>query len=210
MAGGGEGDDKGWDGWMPSLTQWLWVWASSGRHWRTGKPGMPNSNKVILMGSQAKNLSLKTLWTSDVSGRHNSTRFSDPHTPSLSGKAPLKPAQTDTVTTVSSGLSSIAPQSTFHWAARIIILEQIWHCCSTTLRICSILKGTANVLPSTGPGSDTCHHCPHFSRRHTSSSELSHSSLLGIPIASHPSTFRFIAVSFLKPSQPSTGSSPVL
>ena len=33
----GEGDDRGWDGWMASLTQWVWVWASSGK-WRTGKP----------------------------------------------------------------------------------------------------------------------------------------------------------------------------
>ena len=28
---GGEGEDRGWDGWMASLTQWKWVWASSGR-----------------------------------------------------------------------------------------------------------------------------------------------------------------------------------
>ena len=28
---GGEGDDRGWDGWMTSLTQWTWVWANSGR-----------------------------------------------------------------------------------------------------------------------------------------------------------------------------------
>ena len=27
---GGEGDDRGWDGWMASLIQWTWVWASSG------------------------------------------------------------------------------------------------------------------------------------------------------------------------------------
>ena len=27
---GGEGDDRGWDGWMASLTQWTWIWASSG------------------------------------------------------------------------------------------------------------------------------------------------------------------------------------
>ena len=27
---GAEGDDRGWDGWMASLTQWTWVWASSG------------------------------------------------------------------------------------------------------------------------------------------------------------------------------------
>ena len=35
---GGEGDDRGWDGWMAPPTWWTWVWASSGR-W-TGKPGM--------------------------------------------------------------------------------------------------------------------------------------------------------------------------
>ena len=36
----GEGDNRGWDGWMTSPTQWTWVWASSGRWWGTGKPGM--------------------------------------------------------------------------------------------------------------------------------------------------------------------------
>ena len=36
----GEGDDRGWDGWMTSPAQWTWVWASSGRWWRTGKPGV--------------------------------------------------------------------------------------------------------------------------------------------------------------------------
>ena len=34
----GEGDNRGWDGWMASLTQWTWVWASSGSWWWTGKP----------------------------------------------------------------------------------------------------------------------------------------------------------------------------
>ena len=34
------GDDREWDGWMASLTQWTWVWATSGRWWRTGKPGV--------------------------------------------------------------------------------------------------------------------------------------------------------------------------
>ena len=36
----GEGDDRGWDGWMASPTQWTWVWASSRSWWRTEKPGM--------------------------------------------------------------------------------------------------------------------------------------------------------------------------
>ena len=35
---GGEWDDKGWDGWMASPTQWTWVWSSSGSWWWTGKP----------------------------------------------------------------------------------------------------------------------------------------------------------------------------
>jgi len=33
---GGEGDDRGWDGWMASLTQWTWVWVNSGSWWWTG------------------------------------------------------------------------------------------------------------------------------------------------------------------------------
>ena len=36
----GEGDDRGWDDWMPSLTQWTWVWVNSGSCWWTGRPGM--------------------------------------------------------------------------------------------------------------------------------------------------------------------------
>ena len=40
---GGEGDDRGWDGWMALSTQWMWVWASSERWWRTGKPDMLQS-----------------------------------------------------------------------------------------------------------------------------------------------------------------------
>ena len=40
---GGEGDDRGWDVWMASLTQWTWVWVSSGSWWWTGKPGVLQS-----------------------------------------------------------------------------------------------------------------------------------------------------------------------
>ena len=43
LRAGGEGDDRGWDGWMASLTQWRWVWASSGRWWGTGSPGVLQS-----------------------------------------------------------------------------------------------------------------------------------------------------------------------
>ena len=40
---GGEGDDRGWDGWMASPTRWTWIWASSGSWWWTGKPGVLQS-----------------------------------------------------------------------------------------------------------------------------------------------------------------------
>ena len=37
---GGEGDHRGWDGWMASLTQWTWVWVNPGSWLWTGRPGM--------------------------------------------------------------------------------------------------------------------------------------------------------------------------
>ena len=48
LEAGGEGDNRGWDGWMASPTQWTWVWASSRRCWVKGKPGVLQS-----MGSQS-------------------------------------------------------------------------------------------------------------------------------------------------------------
>ena len=43
LKAGGEGDDRGWDHWIASLTQWTWVWASSRSWWWTGKPGVLQS-----------------------------------------------------------------------------------------------------------------------------------------------------------------------
>ena len=40
LGAGGEGDHRGWDGWMASLTQWTWVWVNSGSWWWTGRPGV--------------------------------------------------------------------------------------------------------------------------------------------------------------------------
>ena len=46
LKAGGEGDDRGWDSWMASLTQWTWVWVSSRSWWWTGKPGVLQSHGV--------------------------------------------------------------------------------------------------------------------------------------------------------------------
>ena len=55
IVAGREGGNRGWDGWMAPSTQWTWIWANSGRWWRTGKPGM-----LQFMGSQRVRLDLVT------------------------------------------------------------------------------------------------------------------------------------------------------
>ena len=40
LGAGGEGEDRGWDGWMASLTRWTWVWVNSGSWLWTGRPGV--------------------------------------------------------------------------------------------------------------------------------------------------------------------------
>ena len=47
LGAGEEGDDRGWDGWMASLTWWTWVWVNSTSWWWTGRPGV-----LWFMGSQ--------------------------------------------------------------------------------------------------------------------------------------------------------------
>ena len=65
---GGEGN-RGWDGWITSLTQWTWVWASSGRQRRPGKPGVlqpTGSQRVghdLVAKQQQHSLQGTTHWT---------------------------------------------------------------------------------------------------------------------------------------------------
>ena len=47
LRAGGEGDNRGWDGWMTPPTRWTWVWVNSGSWWWTGRPGV-----LQFMGSQ--------------------------------------------------------------------------------------------------------------------------------------------------------------
>ena len=47
LRAGGQGDNRGWVGWMASPTQWTWVWVDFGSWWWTGRAGM-----LRFMGSQ--------------------------------------------------------------------------------------------------------------------------------------------------------------
>ena len=50
LKAGGEGDDRGWDGWMASPARWTWIWASSGSWWWTGRPGVLQSMGLQRVG----------------------------------------------------------------------------------------------------------------------------------------------------------------
>ena len=59
----GEGDDRGWDGWMASQARWTWVWVNSGSWWWSGRPGM-----LRFMGSQrvGHNWATELNWTNGI------------------------------------------------------------------------------------------------------------------------------------------------
>ena len=50
LGAGGDGDDRGWHGWMASLTQWTWVWVNSMSWWWTGRPGVLQSMGLQRVG----------------------------------------------------------------------------------------------------------------------------------------------------------------
>ena len=62
LKAGGEGGDRGWDGWMASPTQWTWLWVSSRSWWWTGKHGVLQS-----MGSQR----VRHNWATELNGDGN-------------------------------------------------------------------------------------------------------------------------------------------
>ena len=63
----GEEDDRGWDGWVASPTQWTWVWVNSGSWWWIGRAGVLRS-----MGSQRvrHNWATGLNWTTNNACRH--------------------------------------------------------------------------------------------------------------------------------------------
>ena len=58
MGGRRRKDDRGWDGWMASLTRWAWVWVNSGSWWWTERPGV-----LRFMGSKESDTTEQLNWT---------------------------------------------------------------------------------------------------------------------------------------------------
>ena len=72
---GREGDNRGWDGWIASPTQWTWVWVKSGSWWWTGRPGVlqsslsdskrvrpSNSTELILISNLVTDWNTDSCW----------------------------------------------------------------------------------------------------------------------------------------------------
>ena len=106
------GDDRGWDGWMASPTQWTWVWVSSRSWWWRGKPGVLQS-----MGSQRVG--------------HNWATELDLTEPKRRNTAVTRP-----VNRVGTGLPSLGVRteadielkSQFPWKWKCLLLNYIPHC----------------------------------------------------------------------------------
>ena len=75
LGAGGEGDNRGWDGWMASMTQWTWVWVNSRSWWWTGRPGV-----LRFMGSQR----VRHDWVTELNWTEATHTHTHTHTHNLS------------------------------------------------------------------------------------------------------------------------------
>ena len=66
-----EGDNRGWDGWMASLSRWTWVWVNSGSWWWTGRPDV-----LGFMGSQRAEQNLLQIYQFSLTCSLRSRSFS--------------------------------------------------------------------------------------------------------------------------------------
>ena len=134
LKAGGEGDDRGWDGWMASLTQWTWVSVNSGSWWWTGRPGVLQS-----MGLQRvrHDWATELNWTdgvrkcSDFILLHVAVQFSQHHllkklsSPHCIFLPPLSKIRYPEVHGFISGLSIL-----FHWSIFLFLCQ--YHTVSMT------------------------------------------------------------------------------
>ena len=67
---GGEGDDRGWDGWMALPTQRTWVWVNSGSWWWTERPGM-----LRPWGCKELDMTERLNWTEPYSNYSNKIKL---------------------------------------------------------------------------------------------------------------------------------------
>ena len=107
---GGEGDDRGWDSGMASLTWWIWVWGSSGSKWWPGKPVVLQSMGLRRVGHD---WAAELNWTEVVSvvSQHTMTTTTDSECWDLSKAHSWEPVWDDFVIKISNNNNGLKP----HW-----------------------------------------------------------------------------------------------
>ena len=88
LKAGEEGDDRGWCGWMASLTQWTWVWAGSRSWWWTGKPSVLPSMGSLRVGCDWATELKGLLWW--LSSKNSTCKCKRDRFDSWVGKMPWK------------------------------------------------------------------------------------------------------------------------
>ena len=134
---GGEGDDRGWDGWMTSLTQWTWVWVGSGSWCWTGRPGV-----LWFMGSKrvGQDWATELNWCHSLSMLSSAAPFSfDFQSSPASGSFPMNQLFT-------SGGQSIGSSAS---ASVLLLNNQDWFPLGLTGLISLLSKGLSRVFSST-------------------------------------------------------------
>ena len=79
LRAGEEGDDRGWDGWMASPTQWTCVWVGSGSSWWTGRPGVL---QFMVLQRVGHDWATELYWTEDSGVERTALIFSSEYTES--------------------------------------------------------------------------------------------------------------------------------
>ena len=96
LGAGGEGDDRGWDGWMASPTQWTWFWVDFGSWWWTGRPGMLRFMRSQRVGHD---------WVTELTGWHRPVFL----------RQPAGPPQRNSAGDLDSGSRSICCDMWWDW-----------------------------------------------------------------------------------------------
>ena len=83
----GEGDNKGWDGWIALPSQWAWVWVDSGSLWWTGRPGVLRFMRSQRVGHD---WGTELTWTDKPSALPSEAKNLPANTRDVGGEDPLE------------------------------------------------------------------------------------------------------------------------
>ena len=143
LGAGGEGDNRGQDGWMASLTRWTWVWVNSGSWWWTGGPGVLRWRSKESDTTEQLNWS-ELNWTTWIGHRDTYLPWSwtPSHLPSHFIRLRCPRART---------LGALLHASNSHWSSVLDMVMYMFQCYS--------LKSSHPLLPPRSPKVCSLHLC---------------------------------------------------